>query len=214
MSTNADSPYPRDNYWGTLNQDEPSGRGHEETRGTDPAEYLAHQHLLELTDPICERQKADPPWNGGRLAELCAWLFDGEHIDGRGDVLHKRQCEQSLSDPALYLPKQTERNGRIIGYGQFRLRRRYNPESGYVNFGETTSTGVPEVDFETFMQAVHNYLAQRGVRYALVEDWLAYGERLARDPEIPSKEALTIFIRKKRRFDDPEDRGVTDVPDA
>lgn len=208
-----DSPYRRDNYWGEVvpSDDADGDLDHCRPGGTDPAAYLAHQQLLALTEPICERQQHSPPWNGGRLAELFAFVFDGECIDGRGDQLHRERGEQPLSEPELYLPKQTEVRGRLIDYRQHRLRRRYNPETGYVNFGETTSTGIPEVSFETYEQAVHNYLWQNGVQVTNVDDWLAYARRLFYDQQLSSKEALEVFIRKKRQFDQ---RDIDQIPNA
>lgn len=206
------SPYPRDNYWGEAADSADRDRtGHDELAGTDGAEYLAFQQLLALTEPICERTKHSAPWNGGRDAELCAWLFDRERIDGRGQQLHRQQGEQPLSEPELYLPKQVERAGRIIEYRQHRHRRRYNPDTGYVNWGETTATGIPEVDGATYMQAVHNYLWQNGVQGRHIKDWLAYARRLFRDQQLSSHEALEVFIRKKRQFDRQE---INHVPDA
>lgn len=208
----------RGNWWfDETDTDETAGQtGHAETDGTDAAEYVAFQQIQALTNPICARTKHQPAWNGGRLAELCAWLFDGECIDGRGDQLHREQTEVELTEPEFYCPKQIQRGSRLIAYRQFRLRRRYNPETGYINFGETTATGIPEIQYETYEQAVHNYLWENGTPGREIDTWLAYADRLWHDPTLNSKESLVKFVKRKRRYDEAHrDPGMTPtLPDA
>ena len=182
MSTNEPALGDRSNWWGDLD-DQPETdelTGHTETRGTDPAEYLAFQYLTELADPIC----------GRTLAET-----------GR---------EQPLSDPCMYLPKQRQTEHGFEEYRQHRHRRRVNEETGWINWGESTSTDVPEVDEKTYLQAVNNYLAANEVSVTKVEDWLTLADRLWTDPTMNSKESLIQFIHHKRQFDqDRQDPGET-----
>lgn len=202
MSTQTDtqtesstSPYPRENYWGSLHQsqdDEDDLGGHSETQGTDPAQYLAYRQLAQLVDPVC----------------------------GRSLRLHDR--EVPLSEPCLYLPKQHAKelpslddDSTVIylEYRQHRHRRRVNEETGWINWGEGTSTAIPEhIDEDVWMLAVHNYLANRGVLYSNVEDWLAYARRLYTHPDMDAVESLAKLIGKKRAFDDPDNMNVTEVP--
>jgi len=105
--------------------------GHREVSGTDPAEHIAHWLLLDLVEPIC------------------------------GRTLREREEEVELSEPRFHLPKQTDRGTRFVEYRQHPHRRRVNEETGYINWGETTSTALPQVDFETYMGAVENYLFNR-----------------------------------------------------
>ena len=176
------SPYPRDNFWGDDQDHEQPRRGHTECAGTDPASYLAFRELAALTTPICERS-----------------------LDERGE-------EIELSDPEMYLPKQIERSCYRIEYRQHRHRRRYNPETGWINWGETTSTVVPEVGKQIYMQAVENYLCDRGVRHSNIDAWRQYAERLFHDQQLTSTGALTRLIAKKRAYDDPQNRQVAEVP--
>jgi len=90
---------------------------------------------------------------------------------------------------------------RFVSYRQHRYRRRVNPDTGYINWGESTSTAVPEIDEETYMQAVNNYLAENGITNSNIETWLAYAERLYSDPSMNSKESLITFIERKREYD-------------
>ena len=104
-----------------------------------------------------------------------------------------------LSEPTLYLPKQADfEDSRTVEYCQHRHRRRYEPESGRINWGETTSTEIPEFDYDTYRLCVHTYLAERGCRLTAVDDYLEYAECVWRDPQFGSKDALEQFIRHVR----------------
>lgn len=200
--TESQETYRRDNWWGD-DADPDATTGHVELEGSDAAEHIAFQEVLALTAPICARQASQPPNAGGRLAECCAWLFDGEAHDGRGDQLHHEQREQRLSEPALYLPK-TNRDGEE--YGVHRHRRRFNPETGYVNWGETTATDIPEFGHDTFLLAFANYLAKRhgrstgGLTVGNTGDYLETAERHWHDQTQNSLESLASaiqFVRDK-----------------
>lgn len=158
----------RDNYWGGDREVEPDG-GHAEVDGTDAAEYIAFQELLSFVQPIC-----------GRTLEKT-----GEKVE--------------LSEPTMYLPKEKETStGRIIEYRQFRHRRRVNPDAGYINWGESTSTDIPEVTWEVYWQAVHNYLATHGVNITNVEDYLQRAKRFWHDQQLNSHEAMTQVVKHVR----------------
>lgn len=218
------SPYNHGNWWGAQQDDDEDAKdgGHAELDGADPAEYIAFQELRKLVDPICKTQLEEDPWNGGRTAELFAWvradvqdpsevgpieaaIDTSELVDGRAEMLHHERKAVRLTEPLFYCPKQTTKaNGTMVEYRQHRHRRRYNPETGYVNWGETTATGLPQVDEETFMQAVHNYLAGREHRYTMTDEYLQRARRLFRDQNHDSHSALETFIRQVR---DAEDGG-------
>lgn len=166
-----DSPYRRDDYFGADDRDADLEGGHRDCQGTDPPEYLMFQQLAALTDRLCAR------------------------------TLREHDREAPLSDPCLYLPKQHETEHGYIEYRQHRHRRRVNEETGWINWGESTSTAVPEVEQDTYEQAVHNYLWENGVMLANTDDWLTYADRLYHDPQFNSKEALRKFIDVKRAYD-------------
>ncbi|QLD84804.1 hypothetical protein HWV23_03435 [Natronomonas halophila] len=153
----------RDNWWGDDTTPDRQ-RGHVEVAGTDAAEHKARQLALRFCQPLCRTQLEEPAWNGGRPAELLAWLVDDDCIDGRGDVLHREQKPVELTAPKLPLPKERELGGQTIEYGAHRVRRRYNPETGYINFGETTGTTIPEFGYEIYKLCVHTYLGEREFR--------------------------------------------------
>lgn len=191
----------RDDWWGDDTTDD-TERGHSEVTGTDAAEQLARRYALRFEDPICTRTRDQPAWNGGRTAELVSWLCDGERIDGRGDELHHEQCSQRLTEPVLPMPRQIDVGSRIIEYGAHRCRRRYNPETGYINWGETTGTGVPEFDHDTYSLCVDTYLAERGVSLTRIDDYLEYAERVWSDPSMGSLDSLAQLIRYVRENED------------
>lgn len=188
----------RDNHWGTKNIDDDREHGHSEIEGKDPAEYIAFQLLSQLTQPICERHIDSPPWNGGWLAEAFAWL-DGEAVDGRGEELHRENRIVELSDPELYLPKQIETEHGFVEYRQHRHRRRFNPETGYINWGESTSTGLPPVGYETYRTAAANYLASRDIRLTAVEEYVEMLDRYWHDQQLSSVESLEKFVAYVRK---------------
>jgi len=112
---------------------------------------------------------------------------------------------QPLSDPVLYLPKQVQvGDGQFIEYRQHRHRRRVEPESGRINWGETTWTAIPEFDYDTYRLCVHTYLAERGCRLTAVDDYLDYAECVWRDPQFGSKDALEQFVRHIREQEEGE----------
>jgi hypothetical protein len=187
----------RDNWWGDDTDEDVSG-GHSEASGTDAAEQLARRYALRFEEPICTRTRDEPGWNGGRLAELVAWLCDDECIDGRGHQLHNEQTTRGLTGPVLPMPRQFDAGSRIIEYGAHRCRRRYNPETGYINWGETTGTGIPEFDHDTYQLCVDTYLAERGVRITQIDEYLEYAEQVWCDPSMGSKDSLEQFIRYVR----------------
>lgn len=111
-------------------------------------------------------------------------------------------CEKTsrpLSDPEFHLPKQKEiSDGVFIDYRQHRHRRRVEPVSGRINWGESTSTAIPDVSWELYEQAVHNYLADRGVLVTNVEAYLQRAKRLFYDQKLNSHEALTELVSHVR----------------
>jgi hypothetical protein len=188
---------PRENFWGD-DPDPDRETGHVECSGTDPAEHKARDLATRFVAPVCRTQLEDPPWNGGDDAELIAWLLEDNCIDGRGEVLHREQKAVELTDPVLPLRRQAELGSLTIEYGATRCRRRYNPETGYINWGETTGTAVPEFDYEIFKLCVHTYLAERDGSLLNAEPFLKYADRVWHDPQFGSIDSLAQFIRHVR----------------
>lgn len=158
----ASSPYTRENFWGDDVDDGDALQGHEETGGTDPAEYLAFRHISQYVEPVCARTGLP------------------------------------LSDPEFYLPKQHETEHGYDEYRQHRHRRRVNKETGFINWGESTSTGLPEVEYETFKRAVESFLLDRGVSCLRVDEYDELADRYWHDPQYNSRDALAQFISKVR----------------
>jgi hypothetical protein len=106
---------------------------------------------------------------------------------------------EPLSDPAFYLPKQVEiSDGQYIEYRNHRLRRRYEAESGRINWGESTSTDVPEIGYEAYQLLVATYLVERGYRLTEEDDYLDHAEACWHDPQWNSKQSLTQLIEYVR----------------
>lgn len=109
------------------------------------------------------------------------------------------ETERDLSEPAFYLPKQQElANGRYQEYRQHRHRCRVEPESGRINWGESTYTDIPEFDYGTYRLAVHTYLAEREFQLSAVDEYLEYADRLWSDHQYGSKDALEQFVEYVR----------------
>lgn len=156
----------RENFWGQ-SDDGPRIGGHTECRGTDPAEYIAHQLALRFVDPVCGKTGAE------------------------------------LSEPCLHLPKQIEiGDGQYIEYRQHRHRRRVQLDTGHINWGESTSTDVPEFDQDVFERAVHTYLAEKDIRLTEVGDYLEYAHRVWHDPSMGSVGSLEQFVEHVREHED------------
>jgi hypothetical protein len=104
-----------------------------------------------------------------------------------------------LSDPEFYLPKQIEiAEGIFLEYRQHRNRRRVEPESGRINWGESTSTEVPEFEYPTFCRCVGTYLTEKDYRLSNREDYLEYADTVWHDPTMGSKDSLAQFVRYVR----------------
>lgn len=182
----SNSPYRRDNYFGKTEEDERRQTGHVETEGTDAAMYLAYDHLSNFAELVC------------------------------GRTLESSGREQPLSEPLMHLPKQHETDHGYIEYRQHRHRRRVNPETGWINWGESTSTAVPEVDKDVFMLAVSSYLRENGVQPGTTERWTAYARRQYHDPQLSSQEALAKLVARKREYDSNRQNAheTAELPDA
>jgi hypothetical protein len=162
------------------NEQAPTPTGHVETAGTDPARHIAFQKLLELVTPVCARTREET----------------GESIE--------------LSEPYFHLPKQSDRGTYIEEFRQHNHQRRVNEETGYINWGETTATGLPDIGEETFIQAVENYLFDRlydetGDQIVLTDREIRLmrsrkdrARRLYNDQEYDTVGGLAEFIRQIR----------------
>lgn len=116
------------------------------------------------------------------------------------------QTGRPLSPPTLHLPKQHAiGDGQTLEYRQHRHRRRFEPESGRINWGETTSTDVPEVGYDIYQRCVHTYLAERDCRLTDIDEYLEYAERVWHDPSMGSRDALEQFVRKVRELENGGD---------
>lgn len=153
----------RENFWGDDDTDTEQQGGHREVTGTDAAEYVAHQLVLDIVAPVC------------------------------------RETGRELSEPCFYLPKQIEiADGQYLEYRSHRHRRRYEPESGRINWGESTGTDIPEFGYDTYRLAVHTYLAERDYRLTAVDEYLERAECFWHDPQFGSKASLEQFVRYVR----------------
>lgn len=181
-----ESPYRHDNWWfdeqaaddrGSAGDNDTGSRATPAPATTAAASTIMHQEVLALADPLCARSKRE----------------DGEDVE--------------LSEPTFYLPKQREQGDRFEEYRQHNKPRRINKETGYIAGGETTSVGLPELDEETYEQAVANILARLGFLESHREDWLRHADALYHDPTCNSTRALRLFIQHKLAYDRGERPG-------
>jgi hypothetical protein len=167
----------------------------------DPAEIVAHQILRETGTLLCATQLYEPPWNGGRTAELFAWLFEDELIDGGEGALHRENRPVELSDPSIKLPKQTP--GDRPDTGCERYRRRVNPETGYINGGESTAIVIQRRPCDEFMAVVDEYLGLQPLFDREIEDLRQYARRLKGQQHhngMSDKDILSRVISECRDF--------------
>ncbi|AUG49584.1 hypothetical protein BVU17_18610 (plasmid) [Haloarcula taiwanensis] len=203
----------RKNFWGedVDGLDDEDG-GHSEEAGTDEAEHLARRYVLEFVQPICTATLRDTPNRG--FAPHFALIFDEEPL-GKGsnlDAMHRSNKIVELTDPCFHLPKQQESGGRTIENRQHRLRRRYNEETGYINYGEPTGTGIASFSEEIYEQCIHNYLWDRyrssqdgdgdGLSVTNIEGYVEHADRLWHDPSQDSLGSLIQFIKHVREKED------------
>lgn len=205
-STTSDSPAlgSRENYWGGDAKDVEADGGHSECDGVDDAAYIARQLVLDNIQPVCAAHRYGTPNRG--FAPHFAWLFDEPLGVGSDlDAMHAEQRTVELSDPAIHLPKQRKTSHGFEEYRQVQHRRRYNPETGYINWGESTATEIPEFGEDRYWQAIGLYLIKRysrsdggGLTLTNLEDYVDHAGRLWSDPTQNSHGSLTEFVRYVR----------------
>jgi len=209
-SSDGDAEYPRDNYFhdlsaaddGVETPDRDWG-SHHSFKDYDKHEAIAHSLLRNSATMLCARTLFAPPNNGGRLAELCAWLFDDECIDGHGDALHTDNRAVELTDPELHVPKNAGDQFGTHEYGQYRHRRRLNPETGYVSGGESTAVVIQDRSEEQFLALIREWL---DACHSNLRDWkrqatIRYARRLKRGGDQRDVDVLTKIVTKVRTDD-------------
>ena len=202
----------RENFWGQEQNGTQQHTGHSELAGTEEAEYIARQLVQSFVEPICTTTLDETPNRG--FAPHFAYIFDGEPL-GKGsdlDAMHKENRAVELSEPCFHIPKQHDTGNRIVENRQHRHRRRYNPETGYINWGETTSTGIPHFQYEVYDQCVNNYLSNRlrnaldsdgdGLTITKIEEYQEHADCLWHDPSMDSLGSLIKFVEHVREKED------------
>jgi hypothetical protein len=177
---------------------------------TDASPYPRENYYGELgnqDDRDDDRDVGHAELSGTDPAEYLAFQYLSEFVD---PVCARTGDE--LTEPTFYLPKQRER--KTVGYDEYRQhrhRRRINPETGYINWGESTSTGLPEVGYETYRKAAGLYLADREISLTHLDEYRQYRDRVWHDPQYNSNGALEQFIRYVRDREDPETETETET---
>jgi hypothetical protein len=132
------------------------GPHHREYGGTSRAEWIAHGILRETARLLCARTALEEPWAGGDLAEAVALVLDDDSgHDGRASETHTENREVELSDPTMVLGRSAGAGWGIREYGQYRRRRRINPETGYISGGESTGVLIADRPLPAFMAVVN-----------------------------------------------------------
>ena len=156
----------RENFWGDdlSTDDDPNhdddpdrdyGLHHRFKPPQDKDAILAHRLLRESATMLCGETLRSAPYNGGRLAELVAWCFDEECIDGRGDAMHHAVEQVELTDPQEHIPRAASAEFGTSDSGQFRHRSRVNEETGYLSgHGGSTHVVIADRPTEEFMAVV------------------------------------------------------------
>lgn len=211
-STSQQSPYPREDYFaeigGTDSPDQPDDQGLPTKPSQDKDEISAHWLLKQTAPTFCGQTSSGAPWNGGRLAEQVAWLeadvdaarLDdlseavdrSDLIDGRGEQLHHELKEVELSAPTEYPPAENA--------GAHRHARRHNPETGYLNWGETTWIELGLLPFGQFMGVIEDAIEVFNPPPKQERKARNLAKRMKRNPEGPAdKDILAEVIRQHLR---------------
>lgn len=161
-----------------IGEGEEWGQAHDFTVGTDKYEWVAWDIYLQVAPAYCAASLWGPTeLPGGRDAQLCAWLFDGECIsDERVWAMHEENEQMELSEPQLHIPKRAPEKAGMKDYGQYRYRRRVNPETGYITGGASTAVVVGDLPKEEFMTVISTILSMSD----LMPDAVAEVRRFAR----------------------------------
>lgn len=196
-----DSPVqPGDKKYRDNGQGDEWGIHYEFSAGTDPAEKISFDILRDYAgaSEICGRTLVEDPWNGGRVRELFAWLDpdgdpEGWPVDGRGDQLHRKNRSVELTDPELMPP--------WITAARCRNLRRYQPDTGYINWSETTWVLLEDVDKDQFMTGVREWLEHHhpGLGEGEQRQALNLASTRKSDPDLDDVDALTFVVRKVRQ---------------
>lgn len=155
----------RENFWGddlsasTEDEDEDPdrdyGRHHRFKPAQDKDAILAHRLLRESATMLCGETLRSAPYNGGRLAELVAWCFDDECIDGREEAMHHSVEQVELTDPQAHIPRAASAEFGTCDSGQYRHRARVNEETGYLSgHGGSTHVVIADRPTDEFMAVV------------------------------------------------------------
>jgi len=127
--------------------------------GTTKAEYVAHSLLKQSATVLCPVTLHAPPNRGKE--PLFNFLFgDADELEHDPDALHTEREAVELSDPELHVPKEFPDGFAPDESVQYRLRRRYNDEYGYVSFGGKIANR-PTDEFMEIVDSVLDYLVGR-----------------------------------------------------
>lgn len=152
----------------------------------------------EADDPDADQQRGHAEVQTTDPADYIAFQCASRFVS-----LQCGTTERPLSEPSFYLPRQTEvADGHYVEYTQHRHRRRVEPESGRINWGETTSSDLPEYGREVFERCVATYLLERGYLLTKEPEYIEYANRVWHDPQYDSHGALAQFIKHVRGDDD------------
>ena len=164
------------------------------------ARWKAHYEFRKRARKISKVAKYHTPClPGGRTQQLFAWLFRDEPgvelLDHDPLAIHRENCEVELSDPELYVAKEWDNGVGIVEYGQYRHRKRSDPEHGYIG-----GVAFPDMPMDEFEDIVQDVLADLKARHSFTQDridgWLATAKELKQTPTHSDLEALTqVLVR-------------------
>ncbi|WP_166623268.1 hypothetical protein [Halolamina sp. R1-12] len=130
----------------------PAGTWHPDPNDQD--RIIAKGILLETATVLCSTTLFETPaLPGGRLQQLCAWLFEEECLEHDPDAHHHRNCEVELSEPTIRPPTETVRDQRH--------RKRVNEEIGYISGGYSTGVIVKPRSKEELAEVLDEWLDGR-----------------------------------------------------
>jgi len=179
----------RENFWGN-NEFEVEVGEHSDHGPPDKNTRLAHLILRQCAPVLCGRSVSE-------------FVDDDreEHL-----VLDVAPEFLELTEPELHIPKSGSETFGTRDYGQYRHRRRYHAESGYITGGESTWVELGLVDHATLMECVEVAISLFDTLPRLDRKARERANELKRNPNGPvDKDIMTQVIAILRQDGDEEE---------
>lgn len=160
------------------------------------ARWKAHQVLRGVADKHSATAKHGSPDRGWPAAFGLVFA----HLDGVSLVrdhdplaIHTERCDVELTEPIVHVPKIGPKTHGDIEFGQYRHRRRVDPEHGYI--GGVAFDDLPICEFLDVVEIVLETIQSRhGYAQRRIDAWLGLAKDLKQDPTMSDQDVLTAVL--------------------